>query len=891
MRQWLRRFRRPSIEEFAAEVEAHLAHETDEHIERGLPPDEARHAALRRFGNVTRHLERFREASPSFWAETVWMDLRYACRSLRRSSALFGAAVSSLALGIGGTTAIVSLLDTTVLRPLPYPRDEQLTMVAWEDRAHSGRLTPAWVNTKDVREYTTLDVFQQAAAFNAASVFVDELERPGLTLGIDCAFFDVLGVTAELGRTPKPADCEPSAPPVVVLSHELWESYFASDRNVLGRTVRLRTNNTQDGRPSRSLLTVIGVMPPRVSIWREQTWVPTGIAGDRPGRAYSVVLGRMHDGVRLAEAESQVSTVAARVARTNRSPGGLPDASPGPRVALERLRKLTIQSYETTMYALAAGAGCVLLIVCLNVGTLLLARGTGRQTELAVRASLGASRGRIVRQFLVESAFLTILAAVIGTALAAIGMAPVSRLALATEQFAPQAHIRINAVALLVAAGMTTTLALALGMFPALYALHRDPGRRLIAGERTTEGVSGRRWRATFVAAQIAIGLPILCATAALVRNVSALDQIAARYHPDHLVALWLNETALNTARYASEESRRQLWRDFDSAIATVPGVVTAARTFPPLLSRTAHVRVQPPQASDNAEANVQLRLVSQNFLATVGIPVVTGRGFQAEDSAPGRRVALVSRSFARIYIGDGNPVGRLVHVDRSPEWLTFVSAAPWEVVGVAEDAQLPDAATGSLDPVPSVYVLDFWLSDPYRQAVVRTDIPATAVLQNLRGAIARVDPDVLSQAVVLQDEIDREWRAWPRVMRGVALSFAIVSLVLVVGGIYGVLSYSIVQLSREIGIRMALGAAPWQIAGDVIGRGVVWALVGVTAGVALTVPLHRLIQTRVWGLAVFDVPLLTSIAGLVIVVSVITSWIPARRAMRVDPIEVLRAE
>ena len=790
MRQWLRRFHRRSDEEFAAEVDAHLAHETDEQIDRGVPPDEARRAALRRFGNVTRHLERFREASPWFWLETVWQDVRYGWRSLRRSPALLIGAVLPLGLGIAGTTVVASLIDESVFRPFPYPRSDRLAMLAWPDSTRPGHVAPAWVKTGDVAEFTGLPgVFERAAAFNAASVIVNGDEQPALTLGIDCHFFEVLGVKARLGRTPTRQDCAPSAARVVVLSHELWTDRFGSDRAIVGRTIRQRSHNTQDNRAFALDLTVIGVMPPRISIWRERAWVPTNFAAGGP--PFCVVLGRLQQDLDLTRAEAGIATVVSRLASS--SPGQTDPGAPS-RLTLASLRTLAVQDYEFTMFAVAGGAICVMLLVALNVGTMLLARSLSRQRELAVRLSLGAGRGRLVRQLLAESLVVAAGGGMIGVLSAAIAMPHAARLLLSAERLAPQVDLRFGSGGLVAVLLITIGSAFVLTVAPALHVLRSDPSRALVTGARATGG--GRhRWRTVLVASQIALALPVFAATAALVRLVVTLETTADRYAPDHLLGIWLNGTVLGSDRYSSIERSRQMWRDLERAIAAVPGIAGTARTFPPLLSRTALATVRRPGEDVSTHPNVQMRFVSRTFFSIAGIRLLQGRLFEVPDEQTDRRTAIVSRSFATWYFGSQEAINAKFQVTRGPESLERAYDKPFEIVGVVEDAHLPDANTGSPEPVPSLYVTDLWLTDGYREGLVRTRVPADSVLRDVRRAVASVDPELLSRVQVLRDEIDVSWRPWPRLLCGAALSFSALSLALLVLGFFGVLSYSIAQM------------------------------------------------------------------------------------------------
>jgi len=889
MRQWLRRFRhRQSDEEFAAEVDAHLSLETDERIECGLAPEDARYAALRRFGNVTRHLERFREASPWFWLETVLRDLRYGWRSLTRSPALLVAAILSLALGIGGSTALFSVLYATVVNPLRYAHSDRLTMLAFYDRAHAGAPTNARIRARELDQYTGLrDVFQGAAGFYLSFAWIDGDTSSVQALQVSCSFFDVTGVPAQLGRTLRQEDCSPHAVPVMVLSHELWVSRFASSPGVLGKAMDVEAEDGQLAREGRRMVTVVGVMPERISIWSEQAWMPSHVDVTAADQQFYAVVARLRDGVTRAQAGARVAIVSSRLDSAapaenyrNLSPYGV-----------ESLRAQKVRDYETTMIALVAGVGCVLLIACVNVATLLFARTLARQAEIGVRVSLGANKARIVRQFVVESLLLTLGGGLVGTMLAAALMTPIRYLIAATDVVTPQADIRLNGPALLVAALTVLLAALAFGIIPALHVMRRDPGRALASGARTIGVPRAERWRALLVATQIALALPVFCATAALLHSFGALQSTVTRYQPDNVLEVVLGTRELLSGRYESEERRAALWRDLDGALEHVPGVTASVLTAPMLFYRPKPASVHLVGASDTAGWTAQLRCISADFLPTMGVAVSHGRALLDDDERLRRRVVVVNRSFARAYFGSSIPIGRKVRLTEPP-WLCPARDEPLEIVGIVEDTSSTDPLDMTADAVvPTVYAPQSIATPPWAHILVRTAMPAGAVARDVRRAIAAVDPGLKVETPVLRDNLESTWTAWPRLVVSVAGSFAVGCLALVLVGVFGVLSYSISQLRREIGVRMALGGTPARIGSEVLLRGVRWTLLGVMTGTAVTWALFTLVRSRVWGLGALDGSLLAGVGGLVLLMGAATAWFPARRAMRIDPVEVLRAE
>jgi putative ABC transport system permease protein len=427
-------------------------------------------------------------------------------------------------------------------------------------------------------------------------------------------------------------------------------------------------------------------------------------------------------------------------------------------------------------------------------------------------------------------------------------------------------------------------------MAPALYVLRSDPVRALLSGSRTTGPAGANRWRTVLVTGQIAFAFPVFCTTAALLVSFLALQRAAARYEPDHVLESLITIRGLEH-RYDSEGRIEQLFGDIERALQGVPGVSSSASTVPMLLFRIRPSVLQPAGSGSAVRWTVQLRGVSHGFFSTMRIPVLSGRTFLESEQLSRRHVAVVSRSFARTYFRDTHVLGDRAQVTETLSWLRPVGTDPLEIIGVVEDIPLP---TGNEDPVgvvPTMYVPRSLASPSAADILVRTALPASAVIPDMRQAIGKVDSDLVVQIDVLQNSIGRLWTAWPRLVVFVAGLFTGVGLVLVLVGIFGVLSYSIGQLTGEIGIRLALGASPARIGRQVLGQGVRWAAIGTALGSVATFALFTIVRSRVWGVGNLDSSLLATAAGVVLLLGAATSWFPARRAMRVDPLTVLRAE
>jgi predicted permease len=501
---------------------------------------------------------------------------------------------------------------------------------------------------------------------------------------------------------------------------------------------------------------------------------------------------------------------------------------------------------------------------------------------------LGAGAARVVRQIGIESLLLSAGGGIVGVGLAAAVVPTLSGFVL-TAGVASQAEIKLNVAAVAVAAGLVVLAGALFGIGPALHAIRLDPVRALRGRFGTTAPPHAGHWRAAIVATQVAIAFPVFCVALALVESLMGLHAATAKYGPDHLLLIMPRGLELETERYRIVDARARLWRELDAAIQAVPGVLSTASTAPLALNRTITAMVEPIGGGDAARWESQLRCASPNFFSTMNISVVRGRTFDPGAMAR-QRVAVVSRSFARTYFGEADPLGHHVRITKAPPFCP-VSDDPLEIVGVVEDTQLPDMQTGNAASPPTVYVSTDAVTPRFAQFLVRTSVPAATIRRDVQRAIAAVNPELVGRARSLEEDVEGTWMPWPRLLVRAALSCSAGGLLLVLVGVFGLLSYLTAQLTREIGIRMALGASPAQIGRHVLGRGMRWAGMGMAVGTAATFALQALARSRIWGLTPLDVPLTGAIAALVMIATGVLSWFPARRAMRIDPVAVIRSE
>ena len=803
--------------------------------------------------------------------ESLAQDLRYAVRTLRRSPGFTFVAVLILAVGIGANTSIFSVISAVLLRPLPFPDPERLVVV-WEDRSGgSARLMPRQVDYVEwQRRSGSFDGIAAIADISYNLTGEGEPERLG-TSHATPNLFSVLGTQALLGRTFTPDDIASPSLPVVVIDERLWLRRFAGDPEVIGRSILL------DGLGH----TVIGVVASDFRVPDDNDiWVPA--SPDALARQGAVnVVARLAAGVTAEQAEAELTTLT----RTMDQERGSPDARAG--ITIVSLHEHLAGAVRPTLIMLLAAVAIVLLITCANIANLLLARGTMRSKELALRQALGAAHGRLVRQLLTESAVLAVAGVLAGIALATASFGYLARLVPTNLPAGTSAALDWRVLGFAIVLTLTTVVLFGVG--PALAAARIDPAHGLKKG--ATRGVTPGRGkvRDALVVTEITLTVLLLAAGGLLVRSYAAVLSVDPGFSPQNLLVA---QTFPSRTRYDDLADRRAFYRGVLDGVHAVPGVTSAGYVnYPPLTAQGGNTRVTP--ENDSASTTdvrhvASYRAVSAGYLPTLGVPLIDGRQFDERDGPEAPRSVIVNESLARRLWADRDPIGARLKLGDAR------STEPWfTVIGVVGDIRQVGL---DAPPAPEVY---FSLDQPPsnagfiwpRHLVVRTEGDPLSVADAVRNAVWAVDPEQsVSWARPMTELVadDLASRNTQLMLVGV---FAGVALLLASIGLYGVLSYAVAQRRAEIGVRMALGAPRANVVRFVVRRALVLAVIGLGLGIVGAFGVTRFLASFLFGVSPTDLVTLAGVAAVILIVSACASYVPARRAAAVDPVSVLRSE
>jgi predicted permease len=810
--------------------------------------------------------------------DALLQDLRYAVRMLARSPGFTAAAVLSLALGIGANTAIFSLVNAALFAPLPVREPERLVRVYTSDSRNPGYSGTSFPNFRDYEEQAKGSL-ESLAAYDWVPLSLSNGSSPELVFGqiVTANYFDVVGVRPVLGRGFAPVeDTRPD--PVAILSDGLWKRRFGGDPGIVGRNVDM------NGRS----FTIVGVAPPRftgldVGV-RPELWVPMGLHAqvipdddevydDRRTLQFNVV-GRLAPGVDVEQALATVKTVGDRLAAAhpaeNKDRGGV----------LAPLATATLDPEARATARLAAAAlstivGLVLLIACANVANLLLGRASARRREVAVRLSLGASRGRLVRQLLTESAVLSGLAAALGLVFASwahgllLQLRPESPIAIDLGR-GLDARVLVFALLVAVLAGLL------FGLAPALQSTRSDLASDLKARGGESGGRSAGRLRNGLVVAQVAFSVVALAGAGLFARSLQNARRIEPGFEAGRLAVLSFNLGAQGYSQARGES----FYRELVERVSGLPGVKSAALATHEALFGGGFGRTVFPEGvtGESVGTFVLVNTVSPRFLATVGTPLLRGREIQATDRDGAPRVAVVNEAMAKRFWPDTDPLGRRFH---------FFGTEAYEVVGIAKDSKL---WTLGEEPRPCAYVSLAQNYSPSATLHVRSERPA-AELGALRAELRRLDERLPVFGVgAFRERIDASLWA-PRMAAGLLGAFSGLALTIASIGLYGVMAFSVARRTREIGLRMALGAAPRDVMRLVLGSGLALALVGIVVGSAVALALSRAIGGLLYGVSPVDGVTFSVVPLLLVAAASLACYLPARRAMKVDPVVALRSE
>ena len=876
---WLRRsFHKSRAEsELDKELRFHIEQQIANNVAAGMSPEEARRHAQLEFGGIDRVKEDVRDTRWEFHLENLFRDLQYALRSLRKDRRFALIAIFAIALGIGPSTAIFSVVNTALLRPLPYRDPSRLV---WADE-FIPRINDWAVPNPEFTNWSTHNhTFEAMAAYDGGNqsnlTGAGEPERIEAS-GVTANFLAVLGIQPALGRTFLPDEDRPSGPPVVLLTDSLWRRKFSADRDIVGKSIDL------DGQAH----TVVGVLPATFRLPDRHEVPQCLLAFQLPPKVdwaaqrlrLTRVIGRLAPGVSLSQAQADLATLAAE--SNSAIPAAFVRTRDGLQVQLTPLHQKIVGDVRPALLVLLIAVLFVLLIACVNVANLQLVRTAGRHKELAVRVAIGAERARLFQQLLTEGAALAAAGGAAGLLLAAISVR-LLRVSLPVT-IAQIGVISIDRSVLLFALTIVCLTAILFGLAPALRASKPDVNDVLKeGGSRTTGFYIHRGYRSALVVMEFTLAFLLLIGSGLLIRSFICLSSVAPGFDSTNVLTV---STELPDSKYSTDQQRQAFFSRILDRLRPLPGVRSIGLTTQLPFSRSwgssSFLIEGQPEPSRGTAPMVFNNEVSSDYFQTMRIPLLTGRSFSLADLAPDSHVIIVSAVFAQRFLPAANPLSKRVRL-RGPE-------SPWStVVGVVGDVHY-----AGLDHVsdPQVYLPYSGENAASASVVIRSDQDPRDLAPAVRAQFAAVDPaqpvfDITTMQQRVEDSIET-----PRFNMTVLTIFASLALALATVGIYGVISYFVSQRTREIGIRMALGAKPSQVLRLVLGQGFVMILVGLALGLAGSLLLTRYLANLLYGVRPADPLTIVFVTALLVCVALAACYIPARRAAAVDPLVALRYE
>ena len=809
----------------------------------------------------------------------LWQDIRYAVRMLRKNPGFTAIAVLTLALGIGANSAIFSVVNAVIIQPLPFAEPSRLVTVL-ETKA-SQNLDWLYVTGNNFTQWQRrVDAFEHIAALQGCGYRLAQEGEPQLVPGncVSASFFPMLRVQPIIGRLWSPEEDQPGRDRVALLSYDFWRTQFGSDEGVVGKTIW----RTIDRQP----FTIIGVLPADFQFARDNISVWTPLALDNSPAAQRghllMVYARLKPGVTVAQAQASMNGLAAQLERE------FPATNTGWGVTVGPLQRFysDLGNTRTTLLVLLGAVGLLLLIACANIANLLLARATARQREIAVRVAIGATRRRLIRQFLTESVLLGLLGGATGFFLAWISFGPLLALTPTIPSFRPHA-LRIDSQVFLFALGTSLLASVLFGLTPALRGSSREINEWLREAGRGTKGtVRNRLTRNFLVVSEIALAIVLLVATGLLVKSLRNLKNDQLGFNSDHVLTMGM--CCLDNTHYPTQKEITTFYKQLFDRLQTLPDAEAAAittalpqRQFDGAGS-VIQIRGLPP-AQPGHETLADPRLVGPDYLHTMGIPLARGRSFTFQDDDEHLAVAVINESMARRYFPDQDPIGQqfqMVNLVPLGRWFT--------IVGVARDSR--DRGLGR--ETRSTFYLSY-LQNSIRGGtlLVRTKPGAQSLVASVQSAIRTLNRDItLNNPRTLDDTIG-ESLSPERFSATLLTLFAVLAISLASVGVYGVVAYTVVQRTHEIGVRMALGAQRRDIMKLVLGQGVRLAFVGVALGLIGALASTQLLSTLLFGVSAHDPLTLIVVCLVLTIVALLACYIPARRATKVDPLVALRYE
>ena len=868
------------INDIDREMRTHLDLQVEANIQAGMSPLEAHEKARRGFGNLNRAVDAAYDVKGGGLFETLAQDIRYGARMLIKHKALTSVAVITLALGIGANSAIFSVVNELLLRPLPY-RDPERIVMLWEVSPQGRRQnTTSRANFRAWRAQSTS--YERLAAFSDQRFTLTGVGEPEEVSGQLAVpdIFKVLGVDPILGRTFVAEDGEPSSPLVAVLSYSLWQRRFGGQSNVIGQPITLNATKFE----------IVGVMPPGFQFHIKQrsgtgrpaeVWMtlpmPLGNTGNERGRFLSTV-AKLKPGVTVEQAAAELRTIEARLSDE------VPQFNKNYSAEVLPLREQFFGNVRRPLWLMLGAVGFVLLIACANVANLLLSLATSREKEIALRAALGARRSRIVRQLLTESLLLALLGSALGLGFAWLGIKALPLIS--PRDLVSLQSVGLNFTVLGWTLGVSLLTGIIFGLAPALHISRLNLNDSLKEGGKADSGqaAGSRRMRSVLVVSEIALAVVLLASAGLLIRSFIRLQQVDRGFNPDNVLSMVVR---LPSARYPEDPQLVQFFNQAMERVQHLAGVRSAGMVnFLPLYgglgSATGFKIVGRPEPPPGQGPGTDVRVVNAGYFETLGIPVLRGRNFSDAEQREAKRVILINDSLARKHFPNEDPIGQRLDVRM------FETPVVTEIIGIVGNVRYDSLID---EAPPAVYFPHPELAYPFMTLVMRTDGDPTAIAPAVQREIRAIDPNQPVSDVRTMDQVMSEAVSRSRFNTLLLGLFAGLATLLSAVGIFGVMNYSVALRTREIGLRLAVGAQPRQVLLLVLKQGLMLTIVGVGLGLAAAFALTRLLTGLLFGVEAVDATTFATISLLLVVVSLFACYLPARRAMRIDPMLALRYE
>jgi putative ABC transport system permease protein len=871
------------------EVQSHLEMLIEENIRAGMPPEEAQHAARMELGGLEQVKEQVRDVRIGNFARSVISDYHFGLRRLRKSPGFTTVAVLTLALGIGAATSVFSVIYNGLLRPFPYKGANRLTTFYIQDLQNADSQKAGRGDRGGFTSAEFLNFREQNQSFEDMIGFLNQevsCTNGQATLQLDAALvtpntFEFLGVDPLLGRSIIPEDAKPDAPPVFAMNYRLWHKHFNADSKIVGTSFVV-------GGVSRTL---VAIMPPRFQIDPEGSdiWIPASPNPSDSGISANAAepmhlwwpLGRLRPGLKPEAESADLNDIAQRLART------YPEHFPPQFTMVTRpFVDVVVGNFRNTLYVLAAAVAMLLLITCTNVANLLLARATTREKEFAIRAAMGASHGRLIRQILVESFVLAATGALLGCLFGYWSLKGFL-LVLPGGTLPAESAITLNPAVLLFALGVTVFTALLCGLVSAIYALRRNLLYQLAGGSKGTGGdVGGGKLRGGLVVAEVALSIVLLIGAGLMTRTLFALAHVNIGFDPSNILVTELSFTG-RVSPTANE--KRLFFEQVLQHLNSSPGIIAATTTasLPPYGGPGSELEV--PGSRDSEHSSVLLDLCSEDFFQTLGIHLLRGSLLSRDEIASARRVVVVDEALARKFFGQSDPVGQKIKF----KVFDLIPDAPhdtyFEIVGVVNSVKNRGLRAS---PAPQAYLPYTIFGTPDGKVLVRTSGDPLLMAKVVHGTIQAVDRSVsLTETSSLESYLQRFDYALPEFGLVTLGAFAGIGLLLASVGIFGLMAYTVSIQTHAISIRIALGAQQGSILKMIFTRGLQLVAAGILIGFLASYGLTRFLASQVWGVSATDQRTFASVAILAIFAGLAACYMPARRAMAVDPMIALRHE